>query len=91
MSAARWLAAWLRDLAAVAEGADELVLNADRIEELRAAAGELDARAARRGAELVMDTRRRLQVNVGEELALEALVFRLEALLNRPRNRVEST
>ena len=85
------LAAWLRDLAAVAEGADELVLNADRIEELRAAAGELDARAARRGAELVMDTRRRLQVNVGEELALEALVFRLEALLNRPRNRVEST
>jgi DNA polymerase III subunit delta' len=85
------LAAWLRDLAAVAEEADELVLNADRIEELRAAAGELDARAARRGAELVMDTRRRLQVNVGEELPLEALVFRLEALLNRPRNRAEST
>ena len=28
-----------------------------------------------------METRRRLQVNVGEELALEALVFRLEALL----------
>jgi DNA polymerase-3 subunit delta' len=85
------LAAWLRDLAAVAEGADELVLNADRTEELRTAADTLDARAARRGAELVMDTRRRLQVNVGEELALEALVFRLEALLNRPRNRTEST
>jgi len=32
-------------------------------------------------AELVMETRRRLQVNVREELALEALVFRLEALL----------
>ena len=28
-----------------------------------------------------MDTRRRLHVNVCEELALEALVFRLESLL----------
>jgi hypothetical protein len=28
-----------------------------------------------------METRRRLRVNVGEELALEALVFRLDALL----------
>ena len=80
------LAAWLRDLAAVAEGAEELVLNADRLAELRAAATGLDARAARRGGELVMDTRRRLQVNVGEELALEALVFRLEALLSTSRN-----
>ena len=81
------LAAWLRDMAAVAEGAEELALNADRIEELREAASGLDARAARRGAELVMDTRRRLTVNVGEELALEALVFRLEALLSNARNR----
>jgi hypothetical protein len=59
--------------------------NADRLEELRAAsaqgAGGLDARRARAGAELVMDTRRRLLVNVGEELALEALMFRLEAVL----------
>jgi DNA polymerase-3 subunit delta' len=81
------LAAWLRDLAAVAEGADELVLNVDRLGDLRTGAEGLDARAARRGGELVMDTRRRLQVNVGEELALEALVFRLEALLSSPRNR----
>jgi DNA polymerase-3 subunit delta' len=81
------LAAWFRDLAAVADGADELVLNADRLEQLRDEASGLDPRAARRGAELVMDTRRRLQVNVGEELALEALVFRLEALLSDPRNR----
>ena len=81
------LAAWLRDLAAVADGAEDLVLNADRLDDLRAAAGELDARAARRGGELVMDTRRRLTVNVGEELALEALVFRLEALLSRSRKR----
>jgi DNA polymerase III subunit delta' len=80
------LAAWLRDLAAVADGAEDLVLNADRLPELRAAATGLDARAPRRGGELVMDTRRRLTVNVGEELALEALVFRLEALLSGARN-----
>jgi DNA polymerase-3 subunit delta' len=80
------LAAWLRDLAAVADGAEDLVLNADRLPELRAAATGLDARAPRRGGELVMDTRRRLTVNVGEELALEALVFRLEALLTGARN-----
>jgi DNA polymerase-3 subunit delta' len=75
------IASWLRDLAAVAEGAGELVLNADRGDELAAMAAGLDGRRARRGAELVMETRRRLQVNVREELALEALVFRLEALL----------
>jgi DNA polymerase-3 subunit delta' len=79
------MAAWLRDLAAVAEGAESVAWNADRLEELRAASvqapGDLDARRARAGAELAMDTRRRLLVNVGEELALEALMFRLEAVL----------
>ena len=78
------IAAWLRDLATVAEGAERLVLNSDRVEELRPhprRPGGLDARRARAGAELVMETRRRLDVNVGEELALEALVFRLESLL----------
>jgi DNA polymerase-3 subunit delta' len=79
------MTAWLRDLAAVAEGAVDLAWNVDRVEELRAAsagaAGGLDVRRARAGAELVMETRGRLRVNVGEELALEALVFRLEALL----------
>jgi DNA polymerase III subunit delta' len=75
------IGAWLRDLAAVAEGAGHVLLNADRADEIEAVATGLDARRPRRGAELVMETRRRLQVNVREELALEALVFRLEALL----------
>lgn len=81
------LAAWLRDLAAVADGAEDLLLNVDRRDDLRRAADGLDARAARRGGEAVMDTRRRLTVNVGEELALEAVVYRLEALLSSARNR----
>ena len=71
----------VRDLAAVADGAPELVLNSDRREPLEADADGLDRRRARRGAELAMDTRRRLQVNVSEELALEALLHRLESLL----------
>jgi len=74
------IAALLRDLAAIGEHAPELALNADRVERL-VEAGEIDPRRARRAAELVMDTRRRLRVNVGEELALEALLFRLEYLL----------
>ena len=45
-------------------------------------AAAVSTRAARaRAPSWSMDTRRRLEVNVAEELALEALVFRLESLL----------
>jgi DNA polymerase-3 subunit delta' len=71
-------AGWLRDLAALAAGAEEVAFNRDRLAQLRAAADGLDPAAARRAAELVQDTRRRLDLNVSEELALEALYFRLE-------------
>jgi DNA polymerase-3 subunit delta' len=71
----------LRDLGAVAVGAPELVLTRDRIEALSAAAEGVDPVAARAGVELVQDTRRRLDLNVSEELALEALFFRLQGRL----------
>jgi DNA polymerase-3 subunit delta' len=74
-------AAWLRDLAAVACGAEEVVFNRDRLGQLRGQAEGLDPTAARRGTELVQETRRGLELNVSEELALEALFFRLESLL----------
>ena len=74
-------AVWLRDLAAVAAGAEEVVYNRDRLDRLRAQAQGLDPAQARRGAELVQETRRGLELNVSEELALEALFFRLETLL----------
>ena len=77
------LGAWMRDLAAVAEGGPELLLNSDRAAELAELAEGLDPRRARRAGELVMETRRRLQVNVSETLALEALAFRIEYLLAR--------
>ena len=75
------VADWLRDLVAAAEGAPQLILTADRAGEIEALAEGLDPRRARRAAELVMDTRRRLSVNVNEALAAEALAFRLEFLL----------
>ncbi|HEX2128797.1 MAG TPA: hypothetical protein VHF58_06225, partial [Solirubrobacterales bacterium] len=77
------VAAWLRDIAAIADGAAETVFNVDRTGELAAAANGIDARRARRGAELAMETRRRLTVNVNETLALEALAYRLEYVLSR--------
>jgi DNA polymerase-3 subunit delta' len=73
-------ASWFRDLAATASGAVDVVFNRDRIDELRARAANLDPARPRRAAEMVQDTRRRLDLNVSEELALEALVFRLEAV-----------
>jgi DNA polymerase-3 subunit delta' len=74
-------AIWLRDLAAVAAGAEQAVFNRDRLELLRSQAAEVDPAQARRGAEAVQETRRGLDLNVSEELALEALFFRLERLL----------
>ena len=74
-------AAWFRDLAALSTGATEVVYNRDRLTELQERATGLDPNTARRAAELVQDTRRRLDLNVSEELALEALSFRLEDVL----------
>jgi DNA polymerase III subunit delta' len=73
--------AWYRDLAAVASGADDVVLNADRRPQLEQDARDLDPARAREAVEWVLDTRRRLRVNVSEELALEALWLRLASVL----------
>jgi DNA polymerase-3 subunit delta' len=74
--------AWYRDLAAIASGADDVVLNTDRLEQLREDAQGLEPAQARAAVEWVLDTRRRLRLNVSEELALEALWLRLAATLS---------
>jgi DNA polymerase III subunit delta' len=74
--------AWYRDLAAVATGADFVVLNADRRDQLAEDAEGLEPANPRTALEWVLDTRRRLRVNVSEELALEALWLRLSAALD---------
>jgi DNA polymerase-3 subunit delta' len=74
-------ALWYADLAALAWGAEELVRNADRVRELEADAGA-DPTRLLAAVELVEETRRRFQLNVSEELACEALTYRLERALH---------
>jgi DNA polymerase-3 subunit delta' len=75
-------ALWLRDLAALAAGAEDVVFNRDRLDVLHTQAAGLDPGRARAGAEIVQEVRRSLDLNVSEELALEALFFRLERLFS---------
>jgi DNA polymerase-3 subunit delta' len=73
---------WFSDLAALAWGAGELVRNADRLGELGPPT-ELAPAQAFAAIELVEETRRRFELNVSEELACEALAYRLEEVLRR--------
>ncbi len=68
---------WYRDTSMVLEGAPELVHALDRLGELESTAAGRSPRTLHRALELVVDTRERLALNVTEELALEALAYRL--------------
>jgi DNA polymerase III subunit delta' len=74
---------WLRDVLCVCEGAVELVHAVDRRAELEEDARDRDGARLCEGIGLVGDTRLSLGLNVSEELALEALAYRLESLLAR--------
>ncbi len=73
---------WFSDLAALAWGAGELVRNADRLAELGQVSDLVPAQAFV-AIELVEETRRRFELNVSEELACEALGYRLQEVLRR--------
>lgn len=71
----------LRDIAAAAGGAGDLILARDREESIvRSAAGRTPGGLIA-AAETVEETRRQLSRNVAEELTLQALSFRLDRLL----------
>jgi DNA polymerase-3 subunit delta' len=72
---------WFRDVACLVWSTPELVHHSDRTEALAQDADGRNAHRVRAAVELVEETRRRLRSNVTEELALEALAYRLEALL----------
>ncbi len=73
---------WYADIALLAWGADDLVRHLDRRSQLEADRGrEVAVRNLRTAIELVEDTRLRFQLNVSEELACEALAYRLENVL----------
>jgi DNA polymerase-3 subunit delta' len=78
--ALQMVALWYWDLAALEWHAEELVRHSDRLSELRSDAGR-DPRRLMQAVELVEETRRRFQLNVSEELACEALAYRLEEAL----------
>jgi DNA polymerase-3 subunit delta' len=75
---------WLLDLASLTWGAGDLVRNSDRAALLEADAGVgrgSDPQALRAAVELIEDTRLRLPLNVSEDLACEALTYRVEQVL----------
>jgi DNA polymerase-3 subunit delta' len=74
------VALWFADLAYLEWGAEDLVRNCDRLEHLASDRGA-DVPRLRQAIELVEDTRVRFQLNVSEELACEALAYRLERAL----------
>jgi DNA polymerase-3 subunit delta' len=70
-----------RDLVCIAEGADDAVLARDRVPALAAEARARDPRRLRTAAERCEETRESLELNVSEDLALQALSFRLRRLV----------
>jgi DNA polymerase-3 subunit delta' len=75
------LAAWYRDLVAVAVGAGDVLIHSDRAAELRSDGSRERLAAAEDAVEIVRATFRRMQaLNLNTTLALEALLVRLHAL-----------
>lgn len=73
--------AWARDWICVTSGAPELAFNPDRLDTLKEQAGRIAPAAARDAVGIIAETARRFRLNVNEELALEAMAFRLESRL----------
>jgi DNA polymerase III subunit delta' len=72
---------WLRDAWCVSVGAPEVIHAVDRRSELQADAAGRAPERLRAGVDTVAQWRLRLAQNVAEELALEALAYRLQDLL----------
>ena len=70
-----------RDLVCLAEGADEAVLAVDRMDALAGEGRSRDPRRLRTAAERCEEARESLELNVSEDLALQALTFRLRRLV----------
>ena len=82
------LATWYRDLVVAAAGAEDAVLNSDRLSEVVADAEPVRAQRAEDAAEAVRDVWRSFEFNVQTALALEALFVRLRRALTGPLGEV---
>ena len=74
---------WFSDLAALPGAPTSWFATSTGCDELGEPISGGAARGAARAIELVEDTRRRFELNVSEELACEALAYRLEEVLRR--------
>jgi DNA polymerase-3 subunit delta' len=77
---------WLRDVAAVAAGAGELVANRDAADDVTAAASCIGDRQLARASEAVSEARRRISYNVSPQLAIEAMLFDIQEATTCPRS-----
>jgi DNA polymerase-3 subunit delta' len=73
---------WFADLLRLACNDEELIRHYDRRSQLIADAGR-DPNSLRAAVELVEDTRLRFKLNVSEDLACEALAYKLERLVGQ--------
>jgi DNA polymerase-3 subunit delta' len=72
------LAAWYRDLVAVAVGAEEAAIHLDKLDDLRSDATRERIVGAERSAEAVRELWRQLEeLNLSPQVALEALFVRI--------------
>lgn len=76
---------WVRDALVLAEGATDIVLNADAPASTMRLSHRIDADAAARALRAIDSARRRVSYNVSPQLALEALLFELKEVLGCPR------
>jgi hypothetical protein len=74
------MALGFRDLLCLSEGAEEAALDPERMEPFADVARSRDTRRLRQAAERCEEVRLGLQVNLTEDLALEALGLRLARL-----------
>ena len=72
-----------RDLVCLAEGADDAAMDPSRVAALAPTARSRDPRRLREAAERCEEVRLSLELNVTEDLALEALGYRLQALVGQ--------
>ena len=77
------VASWCRDLLVACGGAPEAAINADFASELADDAGLVDIRGVERALEAVLETRRRFELQLQANLALDAMFVSLQRALAR--------
>lgn len=77
---------WVRDAVAASVGAGDLVANRDAADDVAAAGSCLGPAAAEAAFAAVREARRRVSYNVSPQLALEAMLIRIQEAVTCPRS-----